>query len=77
MGVQPIIMSAGEMEDEWAGGPGRRLRERYLVAARAAANTGHMTCLIINDMDAGVGRVANTRNTVNSQNLQGSLMALW
>ena len=29
IGVQPIIISAGELEDEWAGEPGRRLRDRY------------------------------------------------
>lgn len=53
LGVAPVIMSAGEMEDEWAGAPGKRLRDRYLFAARHAASTGDATCLIINDMDAG------------------------
>jgi hypothetical protein len=32
MGVTPICLSAGELEDEWAGEPGRRLRERYSYA---------------------------------------------
>ena len=51
---------SGELEDEWAGEPGKRLRERYLFAARYAASSGTATCLIINDIDAGVGRFANT-----------------
>ena len=76
MGVQPIIISAGELEDEWAGDPSKRLRERYRFAAQYAASTGTPTCLIISDLDAGVGRYANTQNTVNSQNVQGTLMAI-
>lgn len=32
MGVAPVTLSAGELEDEWAGEPGRRLRERYSFA---------------------------------------------
>jgi hypothetical protein len=32
MGVSPVCLSAGELEDEWAGEPGRRLRERYSFA---------------------------------------------
>lgn len=29
MGITPIIMSAGELEDEWAGEPGTLIRNRY------------------------------------------------
>lgn len=41
MGVLPVCLSAGELEDEWAGEPGRRLRERYAFAGgcRRAVNT--------------------------------------
>jgi len=35
MGVMPVCLSAGELEDEWAGEPGRRLRERYSFAGAA------------------------------------------
>ncbi|KAI3427347.1 hypothetical protein D9Q98_010264 [Chlorella vulgaris] len=76
LGVLPVCLSAGELEDEWAGEPGRRLRERYQFAARHAESTGQPTCLVISDLDAGVGTWAHTANTVNTQNLQGSLMAL-
>eukprot|EP00887_Chlorella_sp_A99_P002702 scaffold6.g2702.t1 len=76
MGVSPVCLSAGELEDEWAGEPGRRLRERYSFAARHAESTGEATALVISDLDIGVGAFANTFNTVNSQNLQGALMAL-
>ena len=76
MGVQPIIVSAGELEDELAGEPGRRLRERYRFAARYSLSAGVATCLIINDLDAGVGRYANTDVTINNQNVQGTLMAI-
>ena len=56
----PYVALSGELEDEWAGEPGKRLRERYLFAARYTASSGIATCLIINDFDVGVGRFANT-----------------
>jgi len=41
LGVTPICLSAGELEDEWAGEPGRRLRERYSYAGvRVPAGRG-------------------------------------
>ena len=62
--VEPIIMSAGELEHEWAGTPGRLIRERYRRAAEHAKNRGKMPCLIINDLDAGIGIQANVQRTV-------------
>lgn len=29
LGLEPIIMSAGELEHEWAGTPGKLIRDRY------------------------------------------------
>ena len=38
LGVEPIIMSAGELEHEWAGTPGKLIRERYrCVGAHSGA----------------------------------------
>jgi hypothetical protein len=111
MGVEPIIMSAGELEDEWAGNPGKLIRERYRAAAMVIKNQGKMSCLVrhclprsttalhcavaaarstdrrrgcatctasqvINDLDAGAGRFANTHVTVNNQMVSGTLMNL-
>lgn len=42
----------------------------FTPAARHAASTGEPTCLVISDLDAGVGRFAHTGNTVNTQILQ-------
>jgi len=67
LGLQPYCVSAGELEDELAGEPGRRLRERYVAAARAMAQGGEPSCLVIDDADAGFGRVKDTQCTVNSQ----------
>lgn len=41
MGVLPVCLSAGELEDEWAGEPGRRLRERYEFAGRGLSSRLH------------------------------------
>ncbi len=69
-------MSAGELEDEYAGEPGRRLRERYRAASQTMRNSGIMSCLIINDLDAGAGRFKDTQVTVNQQMVMGTLMNL-
>ncbi|KAF6173711.1 hypothetical protein GIB67_002335 [Kingdonia uniflora] len=37
---------------------------------------GKMTCLMINDIDAGLGRFGNTQMTVNNQIVVGTLMNL-
>ncbi|KAK2976615.1 hypothetical protein RJ640_021417 [Escallonia rubra] len=76
MGIEPVIMSAGEMESERAGEPGRLIRERYRTASQVVQNQGKMSCLMINDIDAGLGRFGNTQMTVNNQIVVGTLMNL-
>ena len=46
-------MSAGEMESDRAGAPGFLIRQRYRQAAQRARARGRLTCLLINDLDAG------------------------
>jgi hypothetical protein len=29
--IEPVVMSAGELESEWAGAPGRLIRDRYFL----------------------------------------------
>jgi hypothetical protein len=55
LGVTPVVLSAGELEDPTAGEPGARLRERYAAAARACAVERTAACLLVNDIDAGIG----------------------
>ncbi|XP_044968168.1 ribulose bisphosphate carboxylase/oxygenase activase, chloroplastic [Hordeum vulgare subsp. vulgare] len=76
MGVEPVIMSAGELESERAGEPGRLIRDRYRTASQVVQNQGKMSCLMINDLDAGLGRFGNTQMTVNNQIVVGTLMNL-
>ena len=59
--VQAVVMSAGELEHEWAGTPGRLIRERYRKAAEMSKVRGVMSCLMINDIDAGLAHFANTQ----------------
>jgi hypothetical protein len=59
--VEPIIMSAGELEHEWAGTPGKMIRERYRKAAELSRVRGKLSCLLINDIDAGIGIFKNTQ----------------
>jgi hypothetical protein len=54
-------MSAGELEHELAGTPGRLIRERYRRAAELSKVRGKMSCLMINDIDAGLGHFVNTQ----------------
>ncbi|XP_076924621.1 ribulose bisphosphate carboxylase/oxygenase activase, chloroplastic-like [Bidens hawaiensis] len=76
MGILPVIMSAGELESERAGEPGRLIRDRYRTASQLVQNQGKMSCLMINDIDAGLGRFGNTQMTVNNQIVVGTLMNL-
>ncbi|CAA6662323.1 unnamed protein product [Spirodela intermedia] len=76
MGVEPIIMSSGELESENAGEPGRLIRQRYRTSSQVVQNQGKMSCLMINDIDAGLGRFGNTQVTVNNQIVVGTLMNL-
>ncbi|KAK9097840.1 hypothetical protein Syun_024885 [Stephania yunnanensis] len=76
MGVEPVIMSAGELESERAGEPGKLIRERYRAASQVVQNQGKMSCLMINDIDAGLGRFGQTQMTVNNQIVVGTLMNL-
>ncbi|WIA19725.1 hypothetical protein OEZ85_005651 [Tetradesmus obliquus] len=74
MGVEAVVMSAGELESEVAGQPGRLLRERYRKAAELSRVRGKLSALMINDLDAGIGRFGNTQCTVNNQIVVGTLM---
>ena len=75
MGIEPVRMSAGELESPDAGDPVRLLRTRYREAAELIKVRGKMCVLLINDLDAGAGRVdKSTQYTVNTQLVNGTLM---
>ena len=75
MGIQVVHMSAGELESPDAGDPARLIRLRYREAAELVKVRGKMAVLMINDIDAGAGRVDQfTQYTVNTQLVQGTLM---
>jgi ribulose bisphosphate carboxylase small subunit len=75
MGIQVVHMSAGELESPDAGDPARLIRLRYREAADLVKVRGKMAVLMINDIDAGAGRVDQfTQYTVNTQLVQGTLM---
>ena len=57
MKVEPIVMSAGELESVVAGQPGYLIRKRYRLAADMSKARGVMSALLINDLDAGLGRI--------------------
>ena len=70
--IEPIIMSAGELESEWAGAPGRLIRDRYRRAAEVAKVRGKLPCLMINDLDAGVGIQEGVQRTVSAAVLKAT-----
>jgi ribulose bisphosphate carboxylase small subunit len=75
MGIEPVRMSAGELESPDAGDPVRLIRTRYREAADLIKVRGKMCVLLINDIDAGAGRVdSSTQYTVNTQLVNGTLM---
>ncbi len=75
MGIEPVRMSAGELESPDAGDPVRLIRTRYREAADLIKVRGKMCVLLINDIDAGAGRMDGfTQYTVNTQLVNGTLM---
>lgn len=75
MGINVVHMSAGELESPDAGDPARLIRLRYREAAELVKVRGKMAVLMINDIDAGAGRVDQyTQYTVNTQLVNGTLM---
>ena len=52
------------------------LRRRYLTAGKHMSASGAPTCVIANDVDAGVGRFKDDKATVNNQIAQATLMNL-
>jgi ribulose bisphosphate carboxylase small subunit len=75
MGVNVVHMSAGELESPDAGDPARLIRLRYREAAELVKVRGKMAVLMINDIDAGAGRVDQfTQYTVNTQLVNATLM---
>jgi ribulose bisphosphate carboxylase small subunit len=75
MGMGVIYMSAGELESPDAGDPARLIRLRYREAGEWSKINGRMSVLMINDIDAGSGRLdAMTQYTVNTQLVHGTLM---
>jgi ribulose bisphosphate carboxylase small subunit len=75
MGVEVVHISAGELESPDAGDPSRLVRLRYREAAELIRVRGKMAVLMINDLDAGAGRVdSGTQYTVNTQMVNATLM---
>lgn len=74
LGMEVVVMSSGELEHEWAGTPGRMIRERYRKAAEMSKVRGKMTAFLLNDIDAGLGNFANSQATVNRQVVIGTMM---
>jgi ribulose bisphosphate carboxylase small subunit len=75
MGIVAVRMSAGELESPDAGDPSRLIRLRYREAAELIRVRGQMAVLLINDLDAGAGRLdRGTQYTVNTQLVHGTLM---
>ncbi|OMO76690.1 ATPase, AAA-type, core [Corchorus olitorius] len=74
LGINPIMMSAGELESGNAGEPAKLIRQRYREAADIIKK-GKMCALFINDLDAGAGRMGGTTQyTVNNQMVNATLM---
>lgn len=74
LGINPIMMSAGELESGDAGEPAKLVRKRYREAADIVRK-GKMCVLFINDLDAGAGRMGSTTQyTVNNQMVNATLM---
>lgn len=76
-GVRPFYISGSELESPTAGSPANLVRERYLAASAANSKEGRACCVVIDDIDAGIGDFGGkTTYTVNRQNVSSLLMNL-
>jgi len=74
LGIDPIVMSAGELESGNAGEPAKLVRQRYGEGSDIVM-MGRLSALFINDLDAGAGRMGGaTQYTVNNQMVNATLM---
>ncbi|NJL98667.1 MAG: AAA family ATPase [Synechococcaceae cyanobacterium SM2_3_2] len=75
MKIHVIHISGGELESPDAGDSSRMVRFRYREASDHIRKNGQMCVLMINDIDAGAGRMnAMTQYTVNTQLVNVTLM---
>jgi ribulose bisphosphate carboxylase small subunit len=75
MKVYAVHISGGELESPDAGDPARMICLRYREAAEHIRKFGQMAVLMINDLDAGAGRLNSmTQYTVNTQLVSATLM---
>lgn len=75
MRIEVVTLSGGELESPDAGDPARLIRLRYREAAELVRIRGRMCVLMINDLDAGAGRMdQTTQYTVNTQLVNATLM---
>jgi hypothetical protein len=90
LGVKPILVSSGRLEDAEAGAPARLIRQSYLFASRLVAGTTgtrpaagmgvgappQPAVVLFEDVDTGLGDWGETSYTVNRQTAIAELMAL-
>ena len=76
-GVKTFYISGSELESAIAGGPAQMIRQKYTEANQEYAKKGRACCLLIDDIDAGIGDFGSkTTYTVNRQNVSSILMNL-
>lgn len=78
LGVKSFLISGGELENEFAGQPSQKIREKYIEAGKAiTSGEANLAALIINDIDAGIGNWGDmVQYTTNRQNVCAELMHL-
>lgn len=70
-------VSGSRLENSAAGGPTRVLNDEYKAASDASRNEGRQSCIVIDDIDAGIGHFGqDVTYTVNRQNVSAALMNL-
>lgn len=69
LGINPIVMSAGELESGNAGEPAKLVRQRYREASDIIRK-GRLCSLFINDLDAG-GLPASAQSASTASSLTG------
>lgn len=78
LGIEPLLISGGQLEGPQAGTPAEMLRQTYLRAGKSMEQDGRgPAAVLINDLDTGVGDWGDmVQYTVNRQTVFAELMHL-
>jgi ATP-dependent 26S proteasome regulatory subunit len=75
--IATVTIAGRELESDLAGNPAKYIIEKYKYASDLAITTDKKVCMLINDIDSGIGNFGSlVQYTMNTQHVCSTLMEL-